>query len=135
MVGTPQRERLCALYRSIRLGYCRDKVTRRANQQKPVQPSFKKYFAFAVGQISATSSRHLIPQEGRWPSSRTRGEMRWTRQRRAREVRSQGDFRERAPARRTNGAIRVRQNRVVPTPVAGAKLSVADTIHPDRVSH
>jgi hypothetical protein len=28
----------------------------------------------------------------------------------------------------------VRQNRVVPTPVAGAKLSVADTIQPDRVS-
>jgi hypothetical protein len=39
------------------------------------------------------------------------------------------------PARRTNGASRVRQNRVVPTPVAGAKLSVADTIQPDAISH
>jgi hypothetical protein len=30
------------------------------------------------------------------------------------------------------GALRVRQNRVVPTPVAGAKLSVANSIQPDR---
>ena len=39
---------------------------------------------------------------------------------------SQGGFRERATARRTNGAGCVRQNRVVPTPVAGAKLPVAN---------
>jgi hypothetical protein len=39
------------------------------------------------------------------------------------------------PARRTNGAGCVRQNRVVPTPVAGAKLPVADTIQPDAISH
>src|SRR6185437_14386217 len=30
------------------------------------------------------------------------------------------------------GALRVRQNRVVPTPVAGAKLPVAHSIRPDR---
>ncbi|MGB8051228.1 MAG: hypothetical protein WCF53_25515, partial [Pseudolabrys sp.] len=41
-------------------------------------------------------------------------------------------IRERFTARRTNGAGCVRQNRVVPTPVAGAKLPVADTIQPDR---
>ena len=35
-------------------------------------------------------------------------------------------------ARRTNGVCCVRQNRVVPTPVAGAKLSVAASIRPDR---
>jgi hypothetical protein len=35
-------------------------------------------------------------------------------------------IRERFAARRTNGAIRVRQNRVVLTPVAGAKLSGGD---------
>ena len=29
----------------------------------------------------------------------------------------------------------VRQNRVVPTPVAGVKLSVAKSIQPDRVGH
>jgi hypothetical protein len=40
--------------------------------------------------------------------------------------------RERCTARKTNDAIRVRQNRVVPTPVAGAKLPVADAIQPDR---
>jgi hypothetical protein len=39
---------------------------------------------------------------------------------------------ERFTARKTNDAIRVRQNRVVPTPVAGAKLSVATSIQPDR---
>jgi hypothetical protein len=35
-------------------------------------------------------------------------------------------------ARRTNGVCCVRQNRVVSTPVAGAKLSVAASIRPDR---
>src|SRR4029079_11780382 len=30
------------------------------------------------------------------------------------------------------GALRVRQNRVVPTPVSGAKLPVANSIRPDR---
>ena len=39
------------------------------------------------------------------------------------QVCSQGGFRERATARRTNGAGCVRQNRVVSTPVAGAKSS------------
>ncbi|MFL6839597.1 MAG: hypothetical protein ACJ8FZ_20165, partial [Bradyrhizobium sp.] len=37
-------------------------------------------------------------------------------------------------ARKTNGVCCVRQNRVVPTPVAGAKLSVASSIQPDPVS-
>jgi hypothetical protein len=36
------------------------------------------------------------------------------------------------PARKTNGAGCVRQNRVVPTPVADAKLPVANLIQPDR---
>jgi hypothetical protein len=76
-------------------------------------------------------------------------------------VGAQGDrraeFRERCTARKTNGAAlafdqasadlhkapakplaktgRVRQNRVVPTPVAGAKLSVATSIRPDPIRH
>jgi hypothetical protein len=55
---------------------------RRANQQKPVQPRAKKYSAFPVGQISATSSRHPASQEGRMRNRHeTRGGMRWTRQR------------------------------------------------------
>ena len=40
--------------------------------------------------------------------------------------------RERTAACKTNGVRRVRQNRVVPTPVAGAKLPVATSIQPDR---
>ena len=48
------------------------------------------------------------------------------------QVCSQGGFRERATARRTNGAGCVRQNRVVPTPVAGAKLRGGEVIQPDR---
>src|SRR3984893_4220413 len=48
-------------------------------------PPLQKYFASPVGQIISTTSRHPTPQEGRWPSSRTRGGMRWTRQRFARD--------------------------------------------------
>jgi len=40
--------------------------------------------------------------------------------------------RERTTARRTKGARCVRQNRVVPTPVAGAKPPVANLIQPGR---
>ena len=41
-----------------------EKTTCRANQQNPVQPPRKKYFAFAVGQISSTSLRRLTRQRG-----------------------------------------------------------------------
>jgi len=41
-----------------------------------------------------------------------------------------GQTRERFTARKTNGAIRVRQNRVVLTPVAGAKS--AEACRPNR---
>src|ERR1700704_3331468 len=40
--------------------------------------------------------------------------------------------RERSNGAQTNGVCCVRQNRVVPTPVAGAKLSVAKSIQPGR---
>ena len=76
---------------------------RRANQssrQKPVYPLRKKYFAFSGGQISSTSSRRPTRQEG--------------------HIAMSGQ-----PARKTNGAGCVPQDRVVRTPVAGAKLSVA----------
>ena len=57
--------------------------------------------------------------------------MRWTRQRQAREW-SQGGLNlvSDPHARKTNGAIRVRQNRVVLTPVAGAKS--AEACRPNR---
>jgi hypothetical protein len=38
-----------------------------------VESPLQKYFAFAVGQIISTDSRHPVPQEGRWPSSQTLG--------------------------------------------------------------
>jgi len=47
----------------------------------PVQTSPKKYSAFVVGQISATSSPHPARTRGVSRSSRTWGEMRWTRMR------------------------------------------------------
>jgi hypothetical protein len=43
--------------------------------------------------------------------------------------------RERSTGAQDDGADRVRQNRVVPTPVAGAKLSVAASIRPDPMRH
>ncbi len=61
--------------------------------------------------------------------------MRWTRGRR-RGRWPQGELNLMSGAHRAERtALRVRQNRVVPTPVAGAKLSVANLIQPDRLSH
>jgi hypothetical protein len=52
---------------------------------RAVQPHLQKYFAFAVGQIISTNSRHPTPQEGRIMIVTKRGvRMRWTRQRFAR---------------------------------------------------
>jgi hypothetical protein len=50
-----------------------------------VQPPLQKYFDFSETQIRL----HDLPSrptEGRWPSSLTRGGMRWTRRRQARDV-------------------------------------------------
>jgi hypothetical protein len=40
-----------------------------------VQPLREKYSAFAVGQITAKDSHILSREEGRWPSSRTLGQV------------------------------------------------------------
>ena len=50
----------------------------------------------------------------------------------ASRVRRAASHRERTTARKMNDARSVRQNRVVSTPVAGAKLSVTNSIQPDR---
>ena len=50
----------------------------------------------------------------------------------ARRVRRAASHRERTTARKMNDTRCVRQNRVVSTPVAGAKLSVANSVQPDR---
>jgi hypothetical protein len=52
-------------------------LARRANQlsrENLVYPPRKKYFAFAVGQISATSSRHPTPTQGAFRDRHERGE-------------------------------------------------------------
>src|SRR6266700_273334 len=99
-------------------------MTRRANQQKAVQPHREKYFAFAVGQISATSSPRPFPARGAYRDRHERGRGCGGRGSvGAQEVIAGRVSRERFTARRTNGAIRVRQNRVVLAPVAGVKLS------------
>src|SRR5216684_1426722 len=63
----------------------RRKIARRANHQKPVQSCWQKYSAYPVGQITSTSSPRLTREGADRESSRTRGGMRWTRQRRARK--------------------------------------------------
>jgi hypothetical protein len=118
-----------------------------------VQSLSQKYSAFAVGQITAISSRHPIPEEGRIAIVTNAGWEAWTRQRRARQACSQGGIavseQQRAgrtafvsafakassdgyQARRSLLAKtgRVRQNRVVLTPVAGAKSVEASRAQP-----
>ena len=56
-----------------------------------VQSSREKYSAFPVAKISTTTRAVSPPTRGVSRSSRTRGGMRWTRQRFARDV-SQGGF-------------------------------------------
>src|SRR5205814_6320843 len=51
------------------------------------QPGFEKYFASPFGRNSFMDSNRLVPQRGVSRSSRTRGGMRWTRQRFARRGR------------------------------------------------
>jgi hypothetical protein len=50
----------------------------------PVQSLQQKYSASHLPPNQRHNSRRPVPVEGRWPSSRTWGGMRWTRQRRAR---------------------------------------------------
>src|SRR3954454_23413425 len=61
-------------------------AARRANHPNPVHPSYKKYSAFAVGQITSTSSPHPGPKRGAYHDRHERwAGMRWTPQRRARD--------------------------------------------------
>jgi hypothetical protein len=83
----------------------------------PVQSSLQKYFTSPVGQIISTNSRHPTPPEGRWPSSRTRGGMRWTRQRFARDgVAGRVERPVSGHRHADERCCSVRQNRVVLTP-------------------
>src|SRR5229473_486399 len=82
-----------------------------------VESPLQKYFASPVGQIISTNSRHPTPPEGRWPSSRTRGGMRWTRQRLARDgIAGQVERLVSGHRHADERCCSVRQNRVVLTP-------------------
>jgi hypothetical protein len=61
--------------------------------------------------------------------------MRWTQQRWARNGVAGRVSRERSTGAQDERRFSVRQNRVVPTPVAGAKLSVTRSIQPDSIRH
>src|SRR5438445_11421907 len=57
-----------------------DKLARRANQSKTCRAPFAKIFRLTCRANQRHDSARLTADEGRWPSSRTRGEMRWTRE-------------------------------------------------------
>src|SRR5664279_6366192 len=69
----------------------------------PVQPHLQKYFCFSETQIKLYDSLSR-PTEGRWPSSRTRGGMRWTRAASGARRDRRAGFRERSRCAQTNGA-------------------------------
>ena len=101
-----------------------DKITRRAKFRLTCRANHRYQLAPSFPGRGAYHDRH-----------ETRERMWWTRQRR-RAKRSQGEcLVSDRPARRTNGARCVRQNRVVPTPVAGVKLPVVTSIRPDSIPH
>jgi hypothetical protein len=66
-----------------------------------VQPSFKKFLPLRPGRNIFRTPRRPTPQRGVSRSSRTRGGMRWTQRRQARDV-----IAERSQGERTNGALR-----------------------------
>jgi hypothetical protein len=98
--------------------------TRRANQQNLSSPPAKNISPSLSGKSVLPARAISSPKRGvghrheRGMGCGGRGSV-------GAQVCSQGGFRERAPARRTNGAGYVRQNRVVPTPVAGVKFAEA----------
>ena len=116
------------------------KTTRRANQssqQKPVQPSRKKYFAFAVGQISTTSSPRPFPARGAYRDRHERGMGCGGRG----SVGAQGD--RRADLRSVSGSRRAGRTALVaygktvwsrhPLLVPSCRWPMS--IQPDRISH
>jgi hypothetical protein len=127
---------------------------RRANQQKLSSPVAKN-IPLSNQVDSVLSANRPSPREGRIAIVTDAG---WDAVDAAASGaignRRAGSSCERVAGARTNGAVFampevstglsaealakadcVRQNRVVPTPVAGVKLSVAVTIQPDRISH
>ena len=86
------------------------KFARNINVICPVHPLREKYFAFAVGQISSTSSPRPFPARGALRGRHERGMGCGGRGSVGAQVCSQGGFRERAAARRRTALQRLSQN-------------------------
>src|ERR1700676_5784632 len=106
-------------------------LARRANQlvfcRIACPAPFAKIFLFSPDPNQFTDSHRLVPTRGAdRASSRTRGGMRWTQERQARNVVAGRDEpRERSASVQDDRRFSGRQSRVVLTPVAGAKLAEA----------
>jgi hypothetical protein len=88
---------------------------------------FAKIFSFAADPNHFYIPHRLVPTRGAdRASSRTRGGMRWTQGRQARKaIAGRDEPRERVCGVQDDRRLSGRQSRVVPTPVAGAKLAEA----------
>jgi hypothetical protein len=116
---------------------------RRANQRFACQVHHKNIFLFFSTPNHSYISRHPVPVEGRWPSSRTLGRdavdaavsCAWScsqgglRSVSEHSVQTTGTNARRSLSAKTGGCVR--QNRVVLAPVAGVKLTEAR--RPNRV--
>jgi hypothetical protein len=110
----------------------REIAARRANQQNLSSP-FAKNISLNPSGKSALSLATSHPGKGRFAIVTNAGWDAVDAAASGAQACSQGGLAvSEQQARRTNGVCCVRQNRVVPTPVAGAKLSVAASIRPDR---
>jgi hypothetical protein len=109
-----------------------DKLARRANQSKPVQSFAQKYSASHQTQISGYLRAVPTRQEGRIARRHERGTGCDGRSSVRRERLFAGRSSVSEHGAQDDRRCSVRQNRVVLTPVAGAKLSVAYQIQPDR---
>jgi len=93
----------------------------------PVQPHLQKYFRSRLTQITSISLAVPFRQEGRIARRHERGTGCGGREsvRRAMAIAGRDEPRERSASARDDRRFSGRQSRVVPTPVAGAKLAEA----------
>jgi hypothetical protein len=99
-----------------------------------VQSPLQKYSVSSQTQITLTTAAIPARQEGRWPSSRTWGGMRWTRQRQARESVRRAVIREWAQRARRTALTRTAKP-CGPDTRGWVKLPVAHSIQPDLLRH
>jgi hypothetical protein len=113
-------------------------LLKRFNLIWPVQPCFRKYFAFPLTQIKSKTLAVLSP-EGRlaivtnagWDAVDAAASGAWRERRAGHPLR---EPRERSNGARTNGDSCGRQSRVVLAPVAGVKLAEVKSARPGSIS-